>query len=78
MFKKQYLKLSPKLQEKFAERLRLWLTDPTSPLLRVHPLSGTKPGYWSMSISGDLRALYYFAGDEVVVLAFIGTHSQLY
>jgi addiction module RelE/StbE family toxin len=77
-FKKQFLKLTPQLQQKFAERLRLWLVDPTSPQLRVHPLSGNKKGYWSMTIGGDLRVLYYFESEQVVVLALIGTHSQLY
>lgn len=78
IFQKQYKKLSSKLQIKFNERLRLWVVDPTQPQLRVHPLQGSKKGYWSMNISGDLRALYYFEGETLVVFAMLGTHSQLY
>lgn len=77
-FKKQYQRLPTKLQEQFDNRLRLWLVNPTHPQLRAHPLKGDFHGYWSMSISGDLRALYYFEADTIVVFALIGTHSQLY
>lgn len=77
-FKKQYKKLPPKLQEQFDARLRLFLDDPTAPQLRVHPLKGTFAGYWSMNVNGDLRALYRLVGDELVIFALIGTHSQLY
>lgn len=77
-FVRQFQKLSVKLQDQFAERLRLWLVDPTHTQLLVHPLQGEYKGYWSMNISGDLRALYYYEGETVVVFALIGTHSQLY
>lgn len=77
-FKKQYKKLPLKLQEQFDVRLRLFLDDPTAPQLRVHPLKGTFAGYWSMNVNGDLRALYRLVGDELVIFALIGTHSQLY
>lgn len=77
-FKKQYKKLPKKFQDKFANRLALFLNDPADPLLRVHPLKGSFSGYWSMNISGDLRALYRKDGDEIIIFALIGTHSQLY
>lgn len=78
VFKKQFKKLPQKLQDQFEERLRLFLEDPVHPQLRVHPLKGKYAGYWSMNISGDLRALYLQKGDEVIIFALIGTHSQLY
>jgi addiction module RelE/StbE family toxin len=77
-FKRQYKKLPQKLQERFDERLRLFVVDPTDVRLRVHPLKGSYAGYWSMNVSGDLRALFYREGDDVVIFALIGTHSQLY
>lgn len=77
-FKKQYKKLSKKFKEQFDERLILFLDDPGHPFLRVHPLKGTFVGYWSMNISGDLRALYRRDGDDIIIFALIGTHSQLY
>lgn len=77
-FVKQYKKLPPRLQTQFGERLMLWIEHPTHPRLRVHPLKGAHAGYWSMNVSGDVRMLFYFERDEVVVLALIGTHSELY
>lgn len=77
-FKKQYKKLPPKIQDQFDTRLRLFFDDPIAPQLKIHPLKGKFAGYWSMNISGDLRALYKLDGDEIIIFALIGTHSQLY
>ena len=77
-FKQQYVRLPAKQQSQFDERLRLFLLDQTNPILRLHPLKGKYAGYYSLNISGDLRALFYQEGDEVVIFALIGTHSQLY
>jgi addiction module RelE/StbE family toxin len=77
-FKRQYKKLPKKFQEQFAERLELFLTDRTDLRLRVHPLKGNFKGYWSMNVNGDIRALYRDEGDELVIFALIGTHSELY
>ena len=77
-FKKQYKKLPLKMQTQFDDRIQLFVVDPTQPKLKVHPLKGKFAGYWSMSVSGDIRALYIIEGDTIVIFALIGTHSQLY
>ncbi len=77
-FKKQYKKLPKKMQDQFDERIKLFLIDSTLPMLRVHPLKGKYAGYWSMSVNGDIRALYIMDGDSIVIFALIGSHSQLY
>ncbi len=77
-FKKQYKKLPIKFQKKFDERLELFLSDPTSPQLRVHPLKGKFSGYWSMNINGDIRALYIIRGESIIIFALIGSHSEFY
>jgi addiction module RelE/StbE family toxin len=77
-FKKQYQKLPIKFQAQCDNRLRLFAHDRTDPRLRLHPLKGKYAGYWSINVSGDLRALYYQDGDEVVIFALLGSHSQLY
>lgn len=77
-FNKQFQILPTKIRGKFRDRLALFLADPTDARLRVHPLTGKYIGYWSMNISGDFRALFYYEDDVVVVFALIGTHSQLY
>jgi addiction module RelE/StbE family toxin len=77
-FKKQYKKLPKKFQQQFDERVQLFLNDPTNPQLRVHPLKGKYIGYWSMNVNGDIRALYIMQGDELIIFALIGSHSELY
>lgn len=77
-FKKQYRKLPKKLQAQFDARLRLFVLNPADRKLRNHPLRAQYAGYWSIDISGDLRALYRKDGDEIVIFGLIGTHSQLY
>lgn len=77
-FKKQYKKLPKKFQLQFDERVHLFSLDPTNPQLRVHPLKGNFAGYWSMDVSGDIRALYINRGEELIIFGLIGTHSQLY
>lgn len=77
-FKKQYKKLPDKIQGQFDQRVKLFVINPSDTKLRNHPLKGNFAGYWSINISGDLRALYRKEGDEVVIFGLIGTHSQLY
>ena len=77
-FKKQYKKLPLKFQNQFDERLQLFLLDSTLPLLRVHPLKGNYAGYWSISVNGDIRALYIRQGQSIIIFALIGSHSELY
>jgi addiction module RelE/StbE family toxin len=77
-FKKQYKKLPSKIQTQFDNRLKLFIKDQTDSRLRVHPLKGRYAGYWSMSVSGDFRALFRRDGDEIIIFGLIGTHSELY
>lgn len=77
-FKQQFKKLPKKQQDQFEQRLRLFVEDRAHPLLRLHPLKGAFAGYYSINISGDLRALYYQMDEEIIIFALIGTHSQLY
>jgi addiction module RelE/StbE family toxin len=75
-FKKRILP-SPSLSKKFAERLKLFQTNPKDPLIRDHALTGTKIGKRAFSITGDYRVVY---GEKDGVLIFydIGTHNQVY
>jgi addiction module RelE/StbE family toxin len=77
-FKKQYRKLPASIQRRFDERIDLFMTEPLHPLLRVHPLLGRFRGYWSMNVTGDVRALFKREADEVITFGLIGTHSELY
>ncbi|HEY1645648.1 MAG TPA: type II toxin-antitoxin system mRNA interferase toxin, RelE/StbE family [Candidatus Saccharimonadales bacterium] len=77
-FTKQYSKLSPKIRSQFKQRQRLWLSNPYSPQLHLHMLTGEYAGLYSINITGDIRALYEKIDNSYVIFGFIGTHSQLY
>ncbi len=65
-------------QNKFWNRLELWQEDPTNQLLNVHQLKGQMANYYSINITGDIRALYEIIDNEMYLYDLIGTHSQLY
>ncbi len=77
-FKKQYKILPAKFQLQFDARLRMFAKDPSDARLRTHPLKGNFAGYWSIDVNGDVRALYRKDGEDIILFALIGTHSQLY
>jgi mRNA-degrading endonuclease YafQ of YafQ-DinJ toxin-antitoxin module len=76
-FKRQLRKLSPKLQRKVAERLRLMLVNEFDPILNNHKLGGEYEGDRSINITGDIRLTYKRERDDFY-LRVVGTHSQLY
>jgi addiction module RelE/StbE family toxin len=77
-FDKQYAKLSPKIKGRFKDRIALFRKNPFDADLRNHALKGKYLGYRSIDITGDVRALYTVKGNTIIILGFIGTHSQLY
>jgi mRNA-degrading endonuclease YafQ of YafQ-DinJ toxin-antitoxin module len=77
-FEKQFKKLPAKIKEKFYVRQALFETNQQNPILRVHALNGTCQGFYSMDITGDVRALFTKNGTTIVIFGFIGTHSKLY
>ena len=77
-FEKQFVKLSPRVQKRFAQRLETWLADPFDPRLRNHQLRGRFEGYRSIDVTGDYRAVYQVVSKQTGEFVAIGTHSQLY
>jgi mRNA-degrading endonuclease YafQ of YafQ-DinJ toxin-antitoxin module len=77
-FKKQFRKLSPKIQAQFFERVELFLKDRFHPFLNNHSVDATYPGWRSINITGDYRALFDIKDKDDVVFMKISTHSELY
>ena len=76
-FKKRFKRLPAKTKAQANDRLRLFANNPKDPRLRLHPLKGKVAGYYSINLSGDLRAIFKRDGHNIVFV-LIGTHSQLY
>jgi mRNA-degrading endonuclease YafQ of YafQ-DinJ toxin-antitoxin module len=51
---------------------------PHHSLLNYHALSGKLEGTYSINVSGDYRAQFFYKSGEQLVFLHIGTHSQLY
>ncbi|PIS05109.1 MAG: hypothetical protein COT81_02995 [Candidatus Buchananbacteria bacterium CG10_big_fil_rev_8_21_14_0_10_42_9] len=77
-FEKQYKKLRLAEKKRFKQRKDIFLQNPYHPLLNNHPLRGKYKGYRSLSIGGNLRAVYELIDDEVAYFVAIDTHSKLY
>jgi len=77
-FLKIFKNLPIKIKNKFYERLLLLEKDPYHPLLNNHSIDPIYPGWRSINITGDYRALYEQMADNHVKFMRIGTHSELY
>jgi mRNA interferase YafQ len=77
----RFLRRSKKIREPQASMLRAALrrfaADPRDPLLRTHKLKGELDGYWAFSVDDDLRVLFRWDAD-VVLLVNIGTHDEVH
>ncbi|MFA6305118.1 MAG: type II toxin-antitoxin system RelE/ParE family toxin [Candidatus Gracilibacteria bacterium] len=77
-FKSKFNNLPKKIQEKFENRLEIFIKTPSHPLLKNHTLKGNLLGLRAFSITGDYRVLYRIVDRLTVKLIDIGTHNQVY
>ena len=77
-FEKQFKKLPKKMKQQAVERLQLFLSDPMDYRLRNHSLTGVWAGHRSIDVTGDIRAIYNKADENVARFVAIGSHSELY
>ena len=78
----QYLKKIKKKDKKLFKRIvkqfALFKIDPKHRSLRVHKLSGRLKNYWSISISKDIRIIYFLRREDEAYFFDIGTHDEVY
>jgi mRNA-degrading endonuclease YafQ of YafQ-DinJ toxin-antitoxin module len=82
-FEKSFKKIPRKYQEKFIEKLSLFIDNEFTPSLKTHELKGGRTGEFSFRVSGDIRAVYKKEmkdNAEVIIFRFfqIGTHNSVY
>jgi addiction module RelE/StbE family toxin len=77
-FEKDFSKLPKKTQSEFSKKLTLLLRDSRHPSLRLHKLHGKYSGTWSISITGDIRAIIDMSVQGTLIFMAIGSHSELY
>jgi addiction module RelE/StbE family toxin len=63
---------------RFRERLEMFESDCTDPVLKDHSLVGKKSGYRAFSVTGDVRVVYKMKDGDTALLVDIGSHNQVY
>ena len=76
-FKKRYKKLSPRVQAKLEDRIRLFSGDEFDPILNNHALKGKYSGFRTINVTGDIRAIFRRDAESALFVA-IDNHSNLY
>ena len=59
------------------EKIKLFQTNPTNPILSLHKLKDEKQDVWSFSLERNLRILFVHI-PEGVLFIHIGTHDEVY
>lgn len=67
-----------KLINKTGAKIKAFQQNPSNPVLKDHPLKGSKRKFRAFSITGDIRIIYQKINDKHVVFYDIGTHNQVY
>ena len=81
-FKRSYKKRvarEPILKQRFWDAIELFVTDPYTPELRTHKLTGNLSTCWAFSVDHDCRVVFMFTKTKSQVLLIdIGTHNEVY
>jgi addiction module RelE/StbE family toxin len=65
------------IKKAFLETFSLFIVEPFHHSLRNHPLKGKYPGFRSIDVTGDWRALYREEAKRIIYVE-LGTHEKLY
>ena len=76
-FKKHYKKLSDNEKKQTKKKLSFFIDNPTHPSLRTKKIKGTD-GLWESSVNMDIRIIWYYEDNEMIILLDIGHHDILF
>lgn len=75
-FKKHYKRLSDIEKKQTKRKLQLFVDNPTHPSLRTKKIQGAT-GLWESSINMDIRIIWFYGNNELIILLDIGHHDIL-
>jgi addiction module RelE/StbE family toxin len=80
---KKVIRKNPHLEEKIFLTLEKLVEQPFNPELKTHKLHGKLAGLWAFEVEYDCRIVFTFekeptTGEDIIVLADIGTHDEVY
>ena len=75
-FKKSYKKLTVREQKLVQDKVMILSENPMHPSLRVKRIKGTAD-LFECSINMDIRVIWYYEGDKIILLLDVGHHDIL-
>lgn len=76
---KKTIKANLDKQDKFWNKVSIFIENPFDKRLNTHKLSGRLKNLWSFKIDYDIRVLFYFAKEtNKAVFVDIGKHDDVY
>lgn len=75
-FKKSYKKLTVREQKLVQDKIMILSENPLHPSLRVKRIKGTAD-LFECSVNMDIRVIWYYEGDEIILLLDVGHHDIL-
>ena len=75
---KQKVKGKPELEDKFYEKLEIFISNPFDSSLKTHKLSGKLSDLFSFSIEYDIRVVFNFEDSNHAIFLEFGKHDEVY
>lgn len=75
-FEKHFIKLSNTEKAQVKKKIKLLASNPAHPSLRVKRIQGTKD-FYECSVNMDIRVIWYYEGDTMIILVDVGHHNIL-
>ena len=75
-FQKHFKSLTEQEKKQLMNKLELLAKNPSHPSLRTKRIQGTKDLFES-SVNMDIRIIWYYEGDKMIILIDIGHHDIL-
>jgi mRNA-degrading endonuclease RelE of RelBE toxin-antitoxin system len=75
-FQKHYKSFSAPEKKQVAKTLALLAENPIHPSLRAKRIQGSE-NLFEASVNMDIRIIWYYEGDQIIVLLDVGHHNIL-
>ena len=75
-FQKHYKKLHPNEKKQIKNKIEILAKNPMHPSLRSKRIQGTR-NLFEFSANMDIRIIWYYENDLIIILADVGHHDIL-
>ena len=75
-FQKHFKNLTAQEKKLLKSKLELLAENPAHPSLRTKRIQGTA-GLFECSVNMDIRIIWYYEGDQMIILVDVGHHDIL-